>query len=413
MHKICVYGMYHLGLVTSACLASKNFQVTCLDPDKNTIDNLKKNIFPIYEPNVESYFNNYRDFLNFENDISCVLESDCIWVTFDTPVDDQDIADTNFVMNQIRNVLEIKPNANMIISSQMPIGSIAQIEKEYPKAIIACSPENLRLGKSIENFINPDRIIIGTRNQKHNEIFKPIFESITSKLIWMQTESAEMVKHTINSFLATCISFSNEISRICEQNHVDILEVEEGFRSESRVGKTLPLRSGLGFAGATLARDVNFLKNNFQNIPLISSIMETNTLQNKWCCEKVQEIYKNKTAKVGVIGLTYKKETSTLRRSTALETCEWLIHQKHEVYAYDNNVEKHQINNSIVLCDDIELMLDQVDCIIVFSNKIHTVSESIVNKLNQKFVLDPNGIYQEQIKNKKYWRVGSCTKDSW
>jgi UDPglucose 6-dehydrogenase len=403
--------MYHLGLVTSACLASKNFQVTCLDPDKNIIDNLKKNIFPIYEPNVELYFNNYRDFLNFEHDVSCVLKSDFIWVTFDTPVDDQDIADTDFVMNHIRNVLEIKPNANMIVSSQMPIGSIAQIEKEYPRAIIACSPENLRLGKSIENFIDPDRIIIGTREKAHNEIFKPIFESITSKLIWMQTESAEMVKHTINSFLATCISFSNEISRICEQNHVDILEVEEGFRSESRVGKTLPLRSGLGFAGATLARDVNFLKNNFQHIPLISSIMETNTLQNKWCCGKVQEIFKNKTAKIGVIGLTYKKETSTLRRSTALETCCWLIDHGHKVFAYDEHVNQNSITELILLCDDINEMIKQVDCVIIFSKKIDEHNIETQNLLKDKIVLDPNGFYERFSQNQKYFRVGNCIKE--
>jgi UDP-glucose 6-dehydrogenase len=141
--------------------------------------------------------------------------------------------------------------------------------------------------------------------------------------------------------------------------------------------------------------------------------METNTLQNKWCCGKVQEILKNKTAKIGVIGLTYKKETSTLRRSTALETCEWLLQQKHEVYVYDNNVERHQINEMIVLCENLKNMIKNVDCVIIFLNKINLNDCEVFDLLKDKIVLDPNGFYHEYLKNSKHFRVGSCTKQKW
>jgi len=412
MHKICVFGMYHLGIVTAASLASKGLSVVCLDKNQKVIEDLKNNIFPIHEPGIEKFFEDYKQFLSFDYDVSCVVNSDLIWVTFDTPVDDNDVADSEFVLNNVRQVLKIKSNAHIIVSSQLPVGSIAIIEKEYPLAKITCSPENLRLGQSIENFLNPDRIIVGLRKDSDRQYFEQVFRKISPKIIWMKTESAEMVKHTINAFLATCISFSNEISRICEQTQANIQEVEEGFRSEARVGKSLPLRSGLGFAGATLARDSNFLKNNF-NIPLISSIMRTNNIQNHWCCDKIKQIYKNKTVKVGVVGLAYKSDTSTLRRSTALETCYWLIDHGHKVFAYDEHVNQNSITELILLCDDINEMIKQVDCVIIFSKKIDENNIETQNLLKDKIVLDPNGFYERFSQNQKYFRVGNCTKETW
>ena len=210
--KIGVLGMWHLGSVTAACLASLGFDVIGLDSNSQAIDGLNSGKPPLYEPGLEELINQgiKDNKLSFGTDYSGGLSDiNVLWVCIDTPVDAEDNANIDAVLDAIKKCLtEVPNNTKVIISSQLPVGSIAKLEA-YCKSnlalkniIFAASPENLRLGDAITIFFNPDRIVVGVRNEKDKMYFYEIFHRISSNLEWMSTESAEMTKHAINSFLA-------------------------------------------------------------------------------------------------------------------------------------------------------------------------------------------------------------------
>ena len=267
--KICVQGLWHLGSVTAACLASVGHDVVGLDGDSNNISNLNQGKAPLFEPGLDEMIQNEinQGHLRFaQNSREALADVELLWVTFDTPVDEEDHADVEFVLGKIKIVLpELNDRTVVLISSQIPVGSIKKLEHfvkdNYIKKQIcfAYSPENLRLGKSIDVFLNPDRIVVGTRNDGSKERLKKLFSPITNKIEWMSVESAEMTKHAINAFLATSVTFANELAAICELYGADAKEVERGLKTESRIGPRAYLSPGGPFAGGTLARDIDSL----------------------------------------------------------------------------------------------------------------------------------------------------------
>jgi UDPglucose 6-dehydrogenase len=402
---VCVFGMWHLGCVTAFSLANKGIKVECLDLDLDLFENFQKDILPIYEPGLEDLYKNNKNNISFNCNPSCVSNCDYLWVTFDTPVNDNDEADVNFVKDQIEKVIpHLRPGCKIIISSQLPLGTTKQLEQLYPHTF-AYIPENLRLGQAIEIFNNPDRIVLGIREDVHFNEYKNLLEKITSNILVMKTEAAEMVKHTINSFLATCIVFANEIARVCDEHGVNVLEVESGFLSEARVASgNLPLKSGLGFAGGTLARDVNFVSQLNSNLYLLKSIMSSNIKQNDWCYETLQKINKE-NAKVGVIGVTYKPDTNTLRRSTAIEFCNKCKNNNYKVEIFDEQIKENTVFD-IIINNDLISFLERNDVIVIFSKKMQI---NDINLFNNKTIIDPNGFYYNILSQNKhciYYRVG-------
>ncbi len=348
--KICVQGLWHLGLVTSACLASLGFDVVGIDPDSLLIKNLKNKKLPIFEPGLDDLITSGLDNGNLQFELSSpnnLKGAGLLWVTFDTPVDDDDKADVAFVENQIKKVLpDLDINTVILISSQMPVLSVRKLEAyaaehlPHKKFRFASSPENLRLGKAIDVFTNPDRIVVGFRDQETKEFLEKIFFRITDKIEWMTVESAEMTKHAINAFLATSVTFANEIASICEMVHADAKEVERGLKTEARIGPKAYLSPGGPFAGGTLARDIEYLgaigSINHVPTPLISSVRLSNDEHKKWVRRKlVQKFQSMRDIKVALWGLTYKAGTDTLRRSLSVELCDWLIEQNAMIKVYD------------------------------------------------------------------------------
>ena len=348
--KICVHGLWHLGLVTSACLASLGFEVVGIDPDSLLIKDLKNKKLPIFEPGLDELITSGLDNGNLKFELSSpsnLKGVELLWVTFDTPVDDDDKADVAFVENQVKKVLpDLDINTLILISSQMPVLSVRKLEAyaaqhlPYKKFRFASSPENLRLGKAIDVFTNPDRIVVGVRDQETKEFLKKILFRITDKIEWMTVESAEMTKHAINAFLATSVTFANEIASICEMVHADAKEVERGLKTEARIGPKAYLSPGGPFAGGTLARDIEYLgaigEINHVPTPLISSVRLSNDEHKKWVRRKlVQKFQSMKDIKVALWGLTYKAGTDTLRRSLSVELCDWLIEQNAMIKVYD------------------------------------------------------------------------------
>ena len=256
--KISVVGLWHLGTVTAACLASVGQQVIGFDFDKNVIAALQSGQPPIFEPGLEALVSAglQSGHLRFSSDPEVVSSAEVVWISYDTPVDDDDRADTEFVMDRVRQLFpHFRAGMVVLISSQLPVGSTRRLAREYAVAFpdqpltFACSPENLRLGKAIEVFLHPDRVVIGIDAQADRGQLTAMLASITDRIEWMDIESAEMTKHAINAFLALSVTFANEIARLCELVGADAKAVERGLKSEARIGPKAYLGPGAAFAG--------------------------------------------------------------------------------------------------------------------------------------------------------------------
>lgn len=348
--KICVQGLWHLGAVTAACLASRGHEVVGLDFDTRTVDKLKAGQAPILEAGLDELLNEglSKGNLDFTTSIKEAIKGiEILWVTYDTPVDENDNADVSYVREQIKRILPELPKKTVIlISSQMPVGSVKELELFASSRCskldlrFAYSPENLRLGKAIEVFLNPDRIVVGTRSEKDKERLRCLLKPVTEHIEWMSVESAEMTKHAINAFLATSITFANEIASICELVGADAKEVEKGLKSENRIGPNAYLSPGGAFAGGTLARDITFLTNagsdKSLSTPLLSSVRVSNEEHKKWVKRRLKKLFPDLTKiRIAIWGLTYKPGTNTLRGSAAIELCTWLLDQGVEVAVHD------------------------------------------------------------------------------
>ena len=348
--KVCLQGLWHLGSVTAASLASVGHDVVGLDKDQKTIDGLSQGKAPLFEPDLDDLIQTglAKGRLRFTTDCAdAVADAEVLWVTFDTPVDDDDRADVNFVLNQIKSVLPmLADGAVVLVSSQMPVGSIRKLEAfvrdNLPSKQLnfACSPENLRLGKALDVFLKPDRIVVGVRTDDALHKLEQLLLPITDRIEWMSVESAEMTKHVINAFLATSVTFANEIASICELVGADAKEVERGLKTEMRIGPKAYLSPGGPFAGGTLARDIEFLgiESRAKQLvtPLLSSVRVSNDEHKNWVRRKLLESFPRlKGVQVTIWGLTYKPGTDTLRRSLAVELCDWLLEQGAAVHVHD------------------------------------------------------------------------------
>ena len=415
--KICVQGLWHLGSVTAACLASVGHDVLGLDGDSNNISNLNQGKAPLFEPGLDEMIQNEinEGHLRFvQSSREALADAEVLWVTFDTPVDEEDHADVEFVLGKIKSVLpELNDGTVVLISSQIPVGSIKKLEyfvkDNYIKKQIcfAYSPENLRLGKSIDVFLNPDRIVVGTRDDETKEKLKKLFSPITNKIEWMSVESAEMTKHAINAFLATSVTFANELAAICELYGADAKEVERGLKTESRIGPRAYLSPGGPFAGGTLARDIDFLDKAAQEkalaVPLLQSVRVSNNEHKKWVKRKLSEKFTplNKLS-IAIWGLTYKPETSTLRRSLAVALCDWLIEEGANVRVYDPVVQElpSRWNNQVDRFDSALEALKNTQVLVLGTEwaEFKETSKKMLEVVNNDYlVIDANRYLQNEI----------------
>ena len=344
--KVCVFGLWHLGSVTAACLAGAGHSVVGLDENAEVIEALSHGRAPILEPGLDALLAEglAAGRLRFTTDSAeAVKAASVLWVAFDTPVSEDDVADVGYVTSRVAALLPaLPPGALVIVSSQLPVGSVRALEQSAGRADIsfASLPENLRLGKAIEVFTRPDRVIAGVRQAEDRERIRSLLAPITDRIEWMSVESAEMTKHAINAFLATSVTFIKEIAMVCESVGADAKEVERGLKSEARIGPKAYLSPGSAFAGGTLARDIAFLTelgDRFGSHPaLIASVKTSNDNHKAWTRRKLQSLFSDlKGLRVCVWGLTYKAGTDTLRRSSSVELCRWLAERGVTVVGHD------------------------------------------------------------------------------
>lgn len=340
--NIIVLGLWHLGSVTAACTA-RHHRVTGLDFDEPVLAQLRVGHAPLHEPGLDDLITAglTSGRLTFSNDASIVQQAEVLWVCYDTPVDVDDRSDLDWVHTRLARVLpSLRSGTVVLISAQLPVGTCAQLAKQHPALHFACSPENLRLGKALEAFEKPARIIVGVSSAAARTVLEKMLAPLGAPLVWMRTESAEMVKHALNSFLALSVAYINEIATLSEMVGADAQEVAAGLKSDPRIGARAYLGPGGPFAGGTLARDVVTLSQLgiTQHLPLalIPAIKESNDRHRGWAFRKIQPALTGiKQPIVAVLGLAYTPNTSTLRRSAAVELCRQLLAAGMKVQAYD------------------------------------------------------------------------------
>ncbi|MEO8257181.1 MAG: nucleotide sugar dehydrogenase [Acidobacteriota bacterium] len=348
--NVCVVGLWHLGTVTAACLAAGGHDVTGLDFEPEVIGRLSAGSAPLFEPGLEDLVRSglAAGALRFTTSAATALaNAEVVWVTYDTPVDEDDRADVDYVVDRTVSLFpHLRTGALVLLSSQLPVGTTGRIEQLFAAAAsgrsvgFGYSPENLRLGKAIDIFMHPDRVVVGVRSVSERDRVTRLFQPFTDCIEWMSVESAEMTKHALNAFLATSVVFINEIAALCEQVGADAAEVSRGLKSDARIGPKAYLSPGGAFAGGTLARDVVCLSTLARvhgvAAHLLSSVKASNDAHRHWAELRLAQLLGSVAGRtIGVWGLTYKPGTDTLRRSSAVELCRWLHARRARVRAYD------------------------------------------------------------------------------
>jgi UDPglucose 6-dehydrogenase len=415
--NVCVLGLWHLGTVTAACLAAAGHDVIAVDFDPAVVTGLMSGKLPVFEPSLEDLVNAgvRGNRLHFTTDIAdAASAADVVWVTYDTPVDDDDRADVEYVVDRIRTLFpHVRDGALVLVSSQIPVGTTRRLEQLFASESRArtvsfgYSPENLRLGNAIDAFMHPDRIIVGVRSPADRETVMSLLRPLTDRIEWMSIESAEMTKHALNAFLATSIAFINEIAAICEQVGADATEVERGLKSDARIGPRAYLSPGGAFAGGTLARDVVFLSQvgDAHNVAthFLHSVKASNDEHRQWAERRLSQLLNGVAGKtVAVWGLTYKPGTDTLRRSSAVELCRWLHEHGATVRAHDPAVKQlpPDVASYLRLADDPLEATTGASALVVatqWPQYREVAAEQVSARMARRLVLDANRFLGETL----------------
>ncbi|MDO8482543.1 MAG: nucleotide sugar dehydrogenase [bacterium] len=420
--NIAVVGLWHLGSVYAASLAKMGFTVYGFDFDKKAVGNLKKGVPPIFEPELkETIEKHLNKNLLFSDSRKILHDKKYIFVTHDLEVDANDIVNTDVLEKTFSLLLKHSADDSIIvISSQVPVGTsriLVNLLKnrgiEDPKVIYF--PENLRLGNAFASFLNPDRVVLGSENPEALGEFQKDF-TFKCPVITMGLESAEMVKHALNSYLATCISFSSELSDLSEKIGADMVDVVKALKLDRRVSPYAPINPGLGFAGGTLGRDIQTLrkiaKDNSYEPKLLNAVYDVNRDRLPMLVSKINSVYpilKGKT--IGILGLTYKPNTNTLRRAVSLELLSMLKGKGCKLKAFDPAI-KHKIADSpfIKICTDVEDLFKGSDLIILMTEwpeflKIDVKKLSLL--MNNKVIIDTkNFLESAEYKKNGFTYVG-------
>jgi UDPglucose 6-dehydrogenase len=417
--KVCVYGLWHLGTVTAACLASRGIATVGLAETAEAAAELQAGKAPLFEPGLDALMEKAlnSDALRFTSDVAAAVSSaDLVWISFDTPVDDDDVADVGYVLDRVRLTFPYLQNgAVVLVSSQLPVGSTALLEHDFAGAAngrqvsFAYSPENLRLGDAIRVFTEPERIVIGIRSDDARKVIEPVLEPFCKTLLWTRVESAEMVKHALNSYLATCVTFTNEIASICESVAADMSEVEAALRLDPRIGKRAYVRAGSAFGGGTLARDVQFLRtiarDHDARVPVLTAVLESNDHHKGWVVRHLRRQLGALTGKrIGVLGLAYKAGTDAIRRSVAIEVIQELIAAGADVTAFDPKVSTlpEPLNSALSIADSVDAVFADSEGVVLATEwpefrDLEFVR--LISTMKQAMLIDQNGFATKQLAN--------------
>ena len=385
--KICVIGTGYVGLAVGACLADMGNVVICVDNNEEKIDTLKNGIIPIYEPELEELVKNnvQKGFLKFTSDIdNAVKASDVCFIAVGTPQNTDGSANTNYVKQAAESIAKSMNGYKVIVNkSTVPVGTTFKI-KELIKSItdyefdLVYNPEFLKQGSAVDDFLYPDRVIIGSDSEHASQIMKKLYSTFlrtSNKLIFMDYKSAEMTKYAANCFLATKISFMNEISNLCETVGANIESVRLGMSSDSRIGNKF-LFSGLGYGGSCFPKDINALINtgaeNNIEMRILKAVNKTNSLQRIHFTDKIikhfGEDLSDKT--FAVWGLSFKPKTNDMREAPSVTVINKLLEHGAKIQAYDPKAmdnAKEIFKDKIVYTNSSYDALQNADCLLLLT----------------------------------------------
>ncbi|MGV8944827.1 MAG: UDP-glucose dehydrogenase family protein [Lutibacter sp.] len=383
--NIAVIGTGYVGLVSGTCLAEVGNNVICVDIDKEKVKQLKKGIVPIYEPNLEELFlkNINAERLHFTTDLKSALDdSQIVFLALPTPQDEDGSADLKYVESVAHQLGELIADYKIIINkSTVPVGT-SKIVKDIisqhttvPFDIVS-NPEFLREGFAVQDFMNPERIIIGSKSEKAidilTELYSP-FTAVNRPVILMDEKSAELTKYAANTFLATKITFMNEVANLCEIIGANVDDVRKGIGSDSRIGNKF-LFPGIGFGGSCFPKDVNALVHSSDTVgydfQILKSVLAVNKFQKKSLIPKVKRYFNNKIEgkKIGLWGLAFKPNTDDVREAPAIDIINELLLAGVEITAYDAEAmpnTKKIYGNQITFCKSAYEVLENVDCLLI------------------------------------------------
>lgn len=355
--NIIVIGTGYVGLVTGACFAEMGSHVTCIDTDHEKIENLKNGILPIYEPGLENLvFQNYKEgTLNFSTRLAEIgKESNIFFIAVGTPPDPDGSADLKYVLQVAKEIGQFIEEYSVIVDkSTVPVGTadrvknVIQAELEKRKIDIGfdvvSNPEFLKEGAAVNDFLKPDRIVIGADSEKAEKIMKRLYAPFSrnrEKIILMKVRDAEMTKYAANAMLATKISFMNEVANVCEKLDVDVESVRKGIGSDSRIGYSF-IYPGCGYGGSCFPKDIKALIRTSRSVgfepELLKSVELRNETQKKVLFEKLKKRFGDDLPSLvfGIWGLSFKPGTTDMREASSIELISNLMDVGARVNAYD------------------------------------------------------------------------------
>ncbi len=376
--KITVVGTGYVGLVTGACFAEVGINVTCVDIDQNKIDNLNKGILPIWEPGLEEVVerNVAKERLKFTTKLSESLDDvSVVFGAVGTPPDEDGSADLKYVIQVAKEVgTHMKDYLLMVTKSTVPVGTAELVRNAMKEALdsrganipfdVASNPEFLKEGAAVDDFMKPDRIVVGVDSKRAEDMISKLYKPFTMNghpVIFMDIVSSEMTKYTANSMLATKISFMNDIANLCEIVGADVNMVRKGIGSDRRIGKYF-IYPGTGYGGSCFPKDVKALIKTSDDLgysmEVLKSVENVNERQKSILFEKAMKYYngnlKGKT--FALWGLSFKPQTDDMREAPSLVIIEKLLDAGANVKAYDPvamEEAKHKLGDKIEYHDDM------------------------------------------------------------
>ena len=387
MH-ITMLGSGYVGLVSGACFSEFGFQVCCVDKNQDKIDNLKNNIMPIYEPGLESLVikNKEAGRLTFSNNIDKEIQkADIVFIAVGTPTRRGDgHADLTYVYEAAEKIAKNLNGYTVIVTkSTVPVGTGIEvkkiIEKINPNANfdIASNPEFLREGNAIEDFMRPDRVVVGIENNKAKEIissiYKPLF-LIETPILFTDLKTAELIKYSANAFLAVKISFINQMADLCEKVGADVHDVARGMGLDKRIGSKF-LHPGPGYGGSCFPKDtlalIQTAKLYDTDISIVETVVQYNQKRKSDMASKIIKIFNGKTEnkKISILGLAFKPGTDDMRDSPALDIIPKLQEVGFKISAFDpvSMKEAKLLLNDIVFSENIEDCLKDADALVILT----------------------------------------------
>jgi UDPglucose 6-dehydrogenase len=387
--KICIIGTGYVGLVSGACFAEIGHRVICVDNNEKKIKMLQKGISPIYEPGLEKMIlkNKRAGRLSFTTDIArSVRESDIIFIAVHTPTKENGETDLQYVQQASEQISMAMNKYKVIVSkSTMPVKTGQKIKETLKKNAgknisfdVVSNPEFLREGTAIKDFLHPDRIVIGVESKRAQTIMADIYKPIKTNIIFTCIESAEIIKHACNAFLATKISFINAIANICEKNHGDVDEVAMAMGLDKRIGKDF-LKAGIGFGGSCFPKDVsafiNVAEKGGYDFGLLKEVKKINKKQKEIFLNKIiKNIQEIKGKSIAVWGLSFKPDTDDMREAPSIDIINGLIVKGAVIKAFDPEAmekAKEIFKDKIVYCKDGKEAIEGCDALVILTEWEH------------------------------------------